>query len=201
MIKLIFLTAALSFTQFVIADTDKPVTDMSAANNAHASIKAEDKKDQSFWTSEQNRQAELEKKYQQAITANSDAKKPYAYLAGLYLTNNKTSKAISAYQDAITHDAENPKLYAALSIAYLHHAKYDMASAMATEALRLDPKLSGAKKINDYVVAKKEAIDAATKVPAGGSKYDMSGKAPHGGVMPAAVGAKPTDLMHSLKKQ
>ena len=196
MIKLIFLTAAFSFTQFVIADADKPVMNMSAANNAHASIKTEDKKNQPFWTSEQTRQAGLEQKYKQAIAASSDDKKAYAYLAGLYLTNNKTSKAITAYQEAITHDAENPKLFAALSIAYLHHAKYDMASAMATEALRLDPKLSGVQKINDYVVAKKEAIDAATKVPAGGSKYDISGKAPHGGVMPTAVSTMPSDKLH-----
>lgn len=173
---------------------------MGAANKAHAAIKA-DKKDQPFWTGEQTKQAELEEKYKKAIAENPDDKKAHAYLAGLYLTNNKTTKAIGAYQEAITKDAENPKLFAALSIAYLHHAKYDMASAMATEALRLDPKLSGVKKINEYVVAKKEAIDAATKVPAGGSKYDMSGKAPHGGVMPTAVGTKPTDLMHSLKKQ
>ena len=74
-----------------------------------------------------------------------------------------------------------------------------MASAMATEALRLDPKLSGVKKINDYVVAKKEAIEAAAKVPAGGPKFDMSGKAPHGNVMPTAMGKKPSDAVHKIK--
>ncbi len=198
MIKLLLLTATFSLTALASADESKPVMDMSAANQAHASIKAENKKDQPFWTKDQTKQAALEKKYQKAITETPDDKKPYAYLAGLYLTNNKTTKAIGAYQDGITHDADNPKLFAALSIAYLHHAKYDMASAMASQALKLDPELSGVQKINDYVVAKKEAIEAATKVPAGGSKYDMSGKAPHGGVMPTAVGDKPTDLMHKL---
>ena len=155
MIKLLLLTATFSLTALVIADESKPVMDMSAANQAHASIKAEDKKDQPFWTTDQTKQAALEKKYLKVIVEMPDNKKTYAYLAGLYLTNNKTTKAIDAYQDAITHDAENPKLFAALSIAYLHHAKYDMASAMASQALKLDPNLSGVQKINEYVVAKK----------------------------------------------
>lgn len=197
MIKTITLSAIFLLTPLAFAETEKPAIDMSAANKAHADIKA-DKKDQPFWTGEQTKQAVLEKKYKKAIAENPDDKKAHAYLAGLYLTNNKTTKAIGAYQDAITKDAENPKLFAALSIAYLHHAKYDMASAMASEALRLDPKLSGVKKINDYVVAKKEAIEAATKVPAGGSKYNISGKAPHGGVMPATIGTMPTDKTHKL---
>jgi tetratricopeptide (TPR) repeat protein len=165
---------------------------MSAANKAHANIKADDKKNQPFWSKEQTKQADLEKKYIKEISETPENKKPYAYLAGLYLTNNKTTKAIGAYQNAITHDAENPKLFAALSIAYLHHAKYDMAKAMADEALRLDPKLSGVKKINEYVTAKQDAIDAATKVPAGGSKFNTSGKAPHGGVMPASIATTPS---------
>ena len=195
-IKVITLSAVFLLTQFALADSSKPAIDMTAANKAHASIETGDKKEQPFWSAEQSKQAALEQKYKKAIAENSGDKKAYAYLAGLYLTNNKTSKAIEAYQDAITQDAENPKLFAALSIAYLHHAKYDMASAMATEALRLDPKLSGVKKINDYVVTKKEAIEAATKVPAGGSKYNMSGDAPHGGVMPAAVSTMPSDKLH-----
>jgi len=196
MIKVITLSAVIILMQTTFADSSKSVVDMTAANKAHASIKA-DKKDQPFWSDEQSKQAALEQKYKKAIIETPEDKKSYAYLAGLYLTNNKTTKAIDAYQDAITQDSENPKLFAALSIAYLHHAKYDMASAMASEALRLDPELSGVKKINDYVVAKKEAIEAATKVPAGGSKYNVSGgKAPHGGVMPAAVSTMPSDKLH-----
>lgn len=200
MIKIVLLTSLLSITQFGLADTSKkPAIDMSAANQAHASIKAGDKKeDQPFWSKDQVKQSELEKKYKAEIAKNPDNKSMYAYLAGLYLTNNKTTKAIDAYQDAITHDAKNPKLFAALSIAYLHHSKYDMASIMATEALRLNPELTGAKKINEYVTAKKEAIELAAKIPAGGSKFDMSGAAPHGSVMPTAVGEKPADLLHKL---
>ncbi len=197
MIKLVILTTLFSLAQLVIADT-KLVMDMGVANQAHASVKAGDKKDQPFWSKDQVKQAELEKKYQAEIAANPDNKKTYAYLAGLYLTHNKTTKAIDAYQNAIMHDSENPKLFAALSIAYLHHAKYDMASAMANEALRLNPELSGVKKINEYVMAKKEAIELASKIPADGSKFDMSGKAPHGAVMPSAIGEKPSDLMHKI---
>ncbi len=198
MIKAILLTTVFSFTQLVAAESSKPAIDMSAANQAHSSIKAGKKADQPFWSKDQARQSTLEKKYQAEIAVNPDNKKTYAYLAGLYLTNNKTAKAIDAYQDAITHDSENPKLFAALSIAYLHHSKYDMASAMASEALRLNPELSGAKKINEYVTAKKEAIELAAKIPAGGSKFDISGAAPHGSVMPTAVGKKPADLLHKL---
>jgi len=201
MFKLILLTTLLSLSQLVIADSSKkPAIDMSAANQAHASIKAGDKKDQPFWSKDQVKQAELEKKYQGEIAKNPNNKKTYAYLAGLYLTNNKTTKAIDAYQDAITHDSENPKLFAALSIAYLHHAKYDMAKAMADEALRLDPKLSGVKKINEYVVAKKEAIEVASKIPANGTKVNMTGKSLHGSVIPtAASGTMPTDSIHKQK--
>lgn len=187
-------------TQLGFAESSKkPVIDMTAANQAHALAKAGDKKDQPFWSKDQTKQAELEKKYQAEIEANPDNKKTYAYLAGLYLTNNKTTKAIDAYQDAITHDAENPKLFAALSIAYLHHAKYDMAKAMADEALRLNPKLTSVSKINEYIVAKKDAIEAASKIPAGGTKANMSVKAPHGSVMPTVSGKMPADSIHKPK--
>ena len=200
MIKLVLLTTLLFFTQLVLAETSKqPTIDMNSANQAHASVKVGDKKNQPFWSKDQTRQAELEKMYQAEIAANPDSKKTYAYLAGLYLINNKTTKAIDAYQDAITQDAENPKLFAALSIAYLHHAKYDMAQAMATEALRLDPSLKGVTKINEYVVAKKEAIELASKVPTGGSTMGMTGKAPHGSVMPTASSNKPSDNIHKVK--
>jgi len=200
MIKLILLTAALSLTQFATAEVAKSPSntmDMTAINKAHAEIKKAEK-DAPFWSKDQTKQAELEIKYKKAIAENPDDKKNYAYLAGLYITNNKNSKAIEAYQEAITHDSENPKLFAALSIAYLHHAKYGMAQAMATEALRLDPTLNGVDKINEYVVAKQEAIEAASKTPAKGTKIDMTkGVGLHGSVMPTATGAKPSDKIHN----
>ncbi len=115
----------------------------------------------------------------------------------MYLTNNKNAKAIDAYQDAITHDPENPKLFAAISIAYLHQAKHDMAKAMADHALKLDPKMTEVKKINEYIIAKQEAIEIASKVPA----YDTntSGKG-HGAVKPSLTGGKPNDAIHNPKQ-
>jgi len=209
MIKLIVLSAAVSLTQVVIAeDTKTPIpskphstnANMDAINKAHAAINPTDK-NAPFWSEDQAQQAELEKKYKQAITENPDDKKNYAYLAGLYISNNKNSKAIDAYQDAITYDAENPKLFAALSIAYLHQAKYGMAKAMADEALRLDPSLKGVEKINEYVVAKQAAIEAASKAPAAAStktNIDMTkGSGLHGSVLSTATGVKPTDKIHT----
>ena len=205
MMKLILLTAAFSLTQWVIADAtgttkvmSKPAIDMVAANKAHASIDQGAKKDEPFWSKDQSKQATMEKKYKEEIANNPDNKKTYAYLAGLYLTNNKTTQAIDAYQDAITLDSENPKLFAALSIAYLHHSRYDMAKAMADQALRLNPELKGVKKINEYVVAKKEAIEAASKIPASAVKVDITkGSGLHGSLMPTAIGTKPADKIHN----
>ncbi len=208
MIKLIVLTVACSMVQVTIAEEPKKpnpnmnqhTMDMSAVNKAHADIKPVDK-NAPFWSKEQAKQAELEKKYKKDIADNPDNKKNYAYLAGLYISNNKNLKAIEAYQDAITHDAENPKLFAALSIAYLHNGKYSMAQSMATEALRIDPKLKGVEKINEYVIAKQEAIEAASKVPtATKTSIDMSkGSGLHGSVLSTATGEKPTDKIHTPK--
>jgi tetratricopeptide (TPR) repeat protein len=205
MLKLILFAAALTLSQLTIADADKgmgkqPVMDMSAINQAHASIKTGDAKDQPFWSKDQLGQSELEKKYKKEIAANPENKKAYAYLAGLYLTNNKTLEAIGAYQDAITHDPENPKLFAAISIAYLHQSKYAMAKAMAAEALRLKPDMKQVEKINEYIAAKQAAIEAASKVPATGKSTSMKGMAPHGSVMSAVTAEKPLDMIHNPEK-
>jgi len=205
MIKLILLTAALSLTQAAVANTVKekeavkPAIDMTAANKAHAAIN-EDKKDQPFWSEKQKKQAEMETKYKEAIAKNPDDKENYKFLAGLYLTNNKTLKAIHAYQDAITHDSENPKLFAAISIAYLHQSKYNMAKSMADEALRLNPKMEGVGKINEYVEAKLAAIEEASKAPApASSKIDMTKGAGLHGTLAPAEGVKPSDKIHTPK--
>lgn len=164
-------------------------------NHAHqmAKVKEADKKTvQPFWSDQQIKQAELEKKYLQAISAESENKKNYAYLAGLYLTNNKTAKAIDAYQDAITHDANNPKLFAAISIAYLHQSKYDMAKAMADYALVLDPKLKQVKKINEYITAKQEALKPAQSAPLSKSTKQIG----HSTVNLDLSAGKPNDAVH-----
>jgi tetratricopeptide (TPR) repeat protein len=204
MIKLILVTAMFSLTQLATAELGRTNTD--AINGSHSKIiysqgkpKLAEHSDIKTWTKDQTKQVDLEKKYKKEIATNPDNKKTYSYLAGLYLSNNMSSKAIEAYQDAIIHDPTNPKLFAAISIAYLHKAKYSMAKAMADEALRLDPNLKGVKKINEYVIAKKEAIEAASKIPAGGSKMDMTGDVSHGSVIPTASGVIPTDSVHKPK--
>jgi len=214
------ISAMMSFSQMAVAEEAKAKAegvktgaiktetaikkfDTKLLNQVHASIdtKSKEEKDKPFWSDDQKQQAELEKRYKQDIADDPDNKKNYAYLAGLYLTNNKTGKAIDAYQDAIMHDPVNPKLFAAISIAYLHHSKFAMAKTMADEALRLDPSMKQVEKINEYIVAKQKAIEAASKIPAGGEKSGSmgSGKAPHGSVMPAALGTKPSDAVHGPK--
>ena len=147
--------------------TDKHTTDITSASNPHATTphgSGTANIDQPFWSEQQSKQAELEAQYKKGITDNPEDPNNYAYLAGLYLTNNKTAEAIDAYQEAITHNPGNAKLFAAISIAYLHQSRFDMAKAMANEALRLDPSLTQVEKINEYIDAKQEAIEAASKV-------------------------------------
>jgi len=107
-----------------------------------------------------------EDEFKKALEENPESPKAAAQYAGFLLTQNKTEAAIDAYKKAIMLDAENPKTFAALSIAYLHQSKYEMAKAMADEALRLDPKMGAVKKINEYIAAKEEMIEQASKVPA-----------------------------------
>jgi len=165
-----------------------PETISALSNEALTAAHSSDStaKDQPFWSENQARQAELELKYINRIAENPDNKKNYAYLAGLYLTNNKTTKANDSYQDAITHDPENPKLFAGISIAYLHQAKFAMARAMADEALRLDPSLKQVAKINEYIIAKEEAIKAATNAQP--ANKDNTG---------ASLGHAPIDAVHA----
>jgi len=201
--KLVILTLTLSLSQFISAnEVVNTSTSMEAINQAHANVNNEDKKDQPFWLDQQKKQAELESIYLKAISDDPENKKNYAYLAGLYLTNNKTAKAIDAYQDAITYDAENPKLFAAISIAYLHQSRFDMAKAMADQALLLDPKMKQVEKINDYIVAKQEAIAAASKIPANPTASSLTGNmaAGHGAVMPDISSGKPKDAVHNPVK-
>lgn len=210
----VIITTAMSFTQVAFANDTKKMTEAAkqalderlmkqaptpASINKELEKKAKQKKEQPLWSDSQKHQAELEMKYKQAIADDPDNKKNYAYLAGLYLQNNKTGKAIDAYQDAISIDPENPKLFAAISIAYLHHSKFAMAKAMADEALRIDPSLKQVEKITEYIVAKQAAIDAASKIPTGDVKSG-TGMAPHGSVMPTAIGVKPSDSIHTPKK-
>ena len=203
MIKLIVVTTILSLSHISYGELNKGKIDMKAVTKAHANIdkqKLTGHSESDGWSKDQVKQAKREQQYKAAISANPENKKNYAYLAGLYLANNKTSKALKVYQKAIIHDPENPKLFAAISIAYLHKARYGMAKAMADEALRLNPKMKGVEKINEYVDAKQKAIKAASQVPAGGTLPSMKTSAPHGATLPASLVEKPSDLIRLLKK-
>ena len=204
--KLLFMT--LSLTPLAFASANEMLSSdaqLDTINQTHVNLKA-DAVAQPFWSAEQKQQAELESKYLKAIEADPNNKKNYAYLAGLYLTNNKTGKAIEAYQNAIIHDPENPKLFAAISIAYLHHSRFDMAKAMVDQALRLDPEMKQVEKINEYIVAKQEAIEVASKIPATASS--ASSNAGHGAghgagsgtIIPNMSASKPKDAIHNPLK-
>lgn len=208
--KLVILTLTVALSQFISAnEVVNTSTSMEAINQAHAAVNMsaaeagkDNKKDQPFWSDQQKKQAELESIYLKAISEYPDNKKNYAYLAGLYLTNNKTAKAIDAYQDAITHDPENPKLFAAISIAYLHQSRFDMAKAMADQALLLDPEMKQVEKINEYIIAKQEAIAAASKIPANPTASNLTADMAtgHGAVMPDISSGKPKDAIHNPVK-
>ena len=120
--------------------------------------------DQPLWKKDQSEQAALEKKLKESIKADPDNKQNYAYLGALYLSNNKSAKAVKAYQNAIIHDPINPKLFTAISIAYLHQSKFSMAKAMADQALKIDPSLKSVDKIKEYISAKQKVMNAASKM-------------------------------------
>ena len=195
LVLIIALFSTLSLHAQEVVNSSNNVEVLNHAHQMANDKKTVKKETQPFWSDQQIKQAKLEKKYLEAIKSEPENKKNYAYLAGLYLTNNKTAKAVDAYQDAITHDADNPKLFAAISIAYLHQSKYDMAKAMADHALVLDPGLKQINKINEYIVAKQEAIEAAQKV---GTSHDKNeGHAP---VKQNMTAGKPNDAVHGKTK-
>ena len=148
-----------------------------------------------------------EAEFKKALEENSESPKANAQYAGFLLTQNKNAEAIKIYQKAIILDAENPKLFAALSIAYLHQAKYEMAKAMADEALRLDPEMRAVKKINEYIHAKEEIIEQASKIPALVDGAVKPNDATHGGSLhstahgePVEKAATATDVTEATKK-
>lgn len=140
--------------------------------------------------SEQNME-QAEKDFRQAIELSPDSAQAHAVLAGLLQTLNRGTEAIDEYQTAITLDSENPKLYVALAISYLHQQRYGMAQAVANEALRLDPEMTNAKKLVEYIDAKEEVLNRASSV-------DISEQAPAAptGAMPAGHPAPAASTAH-----
>lgn len=111
------------------------------------------------WSEQKLEQAE--QSFRQAIELDPDSSQAHANLAGLLQSMNRSREAVEEYQTAITLDTENPRLFVALAISYLHLRSYSMAQAMADEALRLDPEMANAKKLIEYIEARKEVIKRA----------------------------------------
>ncbi|MBC8210398.1 MAG: tetratricopeptide repeat protein [Gammaproteobacteria bacterium] len=106
---------------------------------------------------------EAETAFKKALEQNADSSIAHERLANLYLTQNKTGEAIEQYQEAIILDAENAHLYIGLSIAYLHKKYYQMAEAMANQAITLNPDLAHAQKLKAYIDAKNEQLSLANQ--------------------------------------
>lgn len=157
---MLLLLAYWSTNTAAMAEQDSP----HAAANPHAGYSVDAGATAPLWSEAEKAAQEKEASLLQAIKDDPDNGANYTNLAHLYLLTNKTEKAIPAYQEAIIHDGSNPKLFAALSIAYLHQSKYSMAKAMAEQALSLDPEMQQAKKLQEYIVAKEEVIQQASRV-------------------------------------
>jgi tetratricopeptide (TPR) repeat protein len=109
-----------------------------------------------FWS--QGNLTEAETAFKKALEIDSESSIAHERLANLYLTQNKTSEAIEQYQEAIINDTENAHLYIGLAIAYLHKKYYQMAEAMANQAITLAPELAHAQKLKAYIDAKNEQL-------------------------------------------
>ncbi|MBT4923384.1 MAG: hypothetical protein HON13_02550 [Candidatus Thioglobus sp.] len=111
---------------------------------------------------EDNKFKKIEEKLKQIIEQ-SPSKHAYVELASLYLSQNKNKEAIRNYQEATLLDPTDSKLFTSMSIAYLHLGFYDASKAMAEQALTLEPTLTHAGKIVQYIDKKKEVLAKAAK--------------------------------------
>ena len=98
-----------------------------------------------------------ESAYRKAIEAEGDSARAHARLASFYLLRDRPREAIGEYQAAILRDPENARLFVALAVAYLHERSYAKAHAMLQRALELDPNLANARKLEQYMEAKRQA--------------------------------------------
>ncbi len=101
--------------------------------------------------------ATAESAYQKAIQAEGDSARAHARLGSFYLLRDRPHEAIGEYQAAILRDPENARLFVAIAVAYLHERAYDKAHAMLQRALELEPDLANARKLQQYMEAKRQA--------------------------------------------
>lgn len=103
-------------------------------------------------------------KFLAAIDLNDDISTAHSRLANLYLTQNKTSKAIDEFQNAITIEPENAHLFIGIAIAYLHKQHYEMAESMVNHAIELKPDLDHVKKLKKYIDLKKDVLEKTASI-------------------------------------
>lgn len=109
----------------------------------------------------ENKVKEAEAAFREAVEADSEFVAGYSRLAAVLVVQNRSAEAVQAYQSAIMLAPENARLFASLSIAYLHMGHHQMAQAMASHALELDPDMDHAKDISKYIDAKMKVIAEA----------------------------------------
>jgi cytochrome c-type biogenesis protein CcmH/NrfG len=103
-------------------------------------------------------QQDVERTLKEQIASNPKDADARARLAGFYLSSDRSGQAIESYQDAITLRPEDPRLFLGLAIAYLHAGHHSMARAMTEQALSLDPHLTNAAKLREYIDRKQTAM-------------------------------------------
>jgi len=140
--KKLLLSILISLFLLASVQASEPADYISSGNN--------------FWS--QGNLTEAETAFKKALEQNADSSIAHERLANLYLTQNKTGEAIEHYQDAIMNDSENAHLYIGLSIAYLHKKYYQMAEAMANQAITINPDLAHAQKLKAYIDARNEQL-------------------------------------------
>lgn len=111
-----------------------------------------------LWAEGNLEQAEVT--FREAISLDSEAALPHARLAGLLLSQNRNDEARTEYQNAIINDPEDPNLFLALAIVYLHEKSYSNARAMVAMALELEPDKENALKLQEYVTARMDSLEA-----------------------------------------
>ena len=109
-----------------------------------------------------NNQLDLaEAQYRLAIEADPESLAAHTQLASLHLARNRNQEAVEAYQSAIILDPSNASLFVGICLAYLHQGHFSRSHAMCSQALRLDPELENARKLQAYIDAKVAAQQAA----------------------------------------
>lgn len=123
------------------------------------------------WAGQNMEQAE--KYYRDAVALDPDSPQARASLANLLQSTNRVNEAIDEFQTAITLDHENAGLFVALAIAYVHQKSYGMAKQMADEALRLDPSMTNAAKLKEYIDVKEEVLQRAANADVSATDGDL----------------------------